>query len=327
VVGGIKLENINENDNMSPGNQQITEEITDAEKLAASETENGYFNKHKDIENQINEFAVSGIIKTEKLECFTSQVKGFSHIRDDKNCQDAFACEKYKVNDKEVIIAVVADGHGGDKHYLSEFGSRIAVDCTVELLKSVLDKYISEINVLYNTIKLNFPALILRLWKNKVVQDYSQRFPKADEEDIRKIVQKYGTTLLFCVAVDTVFIYGKLGDGNIVIYKNNNYIEPIEDDDDLIGSATYSLCHLGAALGKWNIQIMYDCDLVTLSTDGLLNAFEEGEFHNSIDKINSFIEQYGSEASLKSLPSFLSRCSNAGSGDDITLCCIKKLNK
>ena len=48
---------------------------------------------------------------------------GYSHARKDKPCQDASGF----VKDKNYAAIMVCDGHGGDKHFRSDIGSKIAI--------------------------------------------------------------------------------------------------------------------------------------------------------------------------------------------------------
>ena len=61
-------------------------------------------------------------------------VIGDSHVKKGMVCQDSSGVH---VED-EFAVAVVADGHGSEKHFRSDAGSQIAVKMTMELLKKYM---------------------------------------------------------------------------------------------------------------------------------------------------------------------------------------------
>jgi len=271
------------------------------------------------------EHETSDIYKTATHSCFAVKVKGFTHVKNGSNCQDAFCCKSINANGKDIIIVAVADGHGSQKYYLSEFGARFAVDCMCSVFESYFDEYIS-IRELYDVVRTDFPPKFYQTWCEIVEKDYEGREPQNQNEERNEIHKKYGTTAMFCLVVENAFIFGKL-DGNITIYKNSEYYESIKDDDNLIGTEAYTVSKKDNALKKWGFGIIYDADFLTLSTDGLRMSFGEDDdpklFYNAISEIYNYICKHGESTARDSLPTFLNRCSKDGSGDDITICCIK----
>ncbi|RCX15487.1 serine/threonine protein phosphatase PrpC [Anaerobacterium chartisolvens] len=274
---------------------------------------------------EVNENKSSGVLETSDFAVFATRVTGFSHIKAGKNCQDAFLCTLKDIEGKEVIIASVADGHGSVRHDLSEYGSGLAVKAANELLEEMLVQSGEDIHVLYKSINAEFPKNLLKRWKENVIRDFSERFPEQPLDDTPQILKRYGTTLLFCVVVDDIAVYGRLGDGNIVIISGNDVQMGLKADD-LLGTETYSLCQQMRSLSRWQIKVCYNFDFAVLSTDGFIDSFNEDEeaFNNAVLKLKEYIVLYGPQAALDSLPVFLSRCTNYGSGDDITVSCIYK---
>lgn len=276
-------------------------------------------------ENSVTGHYLSNVDKTPTHSCFAVKTKGFSHIKKGSNCQDEFRCQSVNIKRKDVIIAALADGHGSEKYHLSEFGARFAVNWMFAILKFYCNKY-NGINDLYTAVKEDFPAKLYQKWCESVEKDYAERNPESESEEKGEIHKKYGTTAMFCLVIENAFIFGKM-DGNVTVYKNNEYFEPNKDDDNLIGTEAYSLSKKDNALNNWSVGITYDADFLTLSTDGLRMSFGEDDnpklFYSAISEIYNYICKHGEVAARDSLPAFLNRCSKDGSADDITICCIK----
>jgi len=274
---------------------------------------------------------MSDIYESSIYSCFALKVKGASHIRDNTNCQDSFKISTIDVDDKTAIIATVADGHGSKKYYLSEFGACILTDCLQNVLHNILQKKDANfIDIMYKRIKEELPMKLFTTWSTNVLEDYSHRVENGNECEMESeldILVKYGTTAMFCVSYENSLLFGKL-DGNIVVVEDDECYEPICDDDDLMGSEAYSMCNRENALNKWNFGISHSSDFLTVSTDGLRNAFGDDDdntsFLEAIKTINEYIKTHEIEETRQSLPPFLRRCSDNGSADDITLVCFSK---
>ena len=85
-----------------------------------------------------------------KFEAFNLTAQGASHIKKNRECQDAsksFFCEDYG-------IAVVCDGHGGDNYIRSAVGSEKASEIALDNIK----EFISQVDKDY--LKRHFDTLI-----------------------------------------------------------------------------------------------------------------------------------------------------------------------
>ena len=290
-----------------------------------------------DAEKLINESIeaeeLSEIYNNGNYSCFAVKIKGASHIKDGTECQDSFKIIEADIDGSKIIISAVADGHGGKKYYLSKYGADILTSCICEvLIKIVYDNSRNnyETDILYKSIKEDMPAKLFTLWSETVLQDYAQRNKNGTEPDVEdeiEILAKYGTTAMFCLNIGKNFLFGKL-DGNIVVCVDGEYFEPIGEDDELMGSEAYSMCKRKNALYKWGFGISYDTEFLSVSTDGLRNAFgdddDNTDFINGIKSIQSYIIEHGCNKTKEALPAFLRRCSDNGSTDDITLVCFNK---
>lgn len=123
------------------------------------------------------------------FECVNAVAQGFSHKAQGKPCQDFSGI----VRKKNFAIISIADGHGGERYFRSEVGSRIAVEVAeVEFQKLLID--ISKRHWLDG--KINWEQTIKALesnivkeWQNKVEADFAQR-PLSEKEKI--LAEKLG---------------------------------------------------------------------------------------------------------------------------------------
>jgi serine/threonine protein phosphatase PrpC len=282
--------------------------------------------KAKFLVPKTNEGDNSEIVDSEYYRCFASKIKGLSHYKSATNCQDMFLIEPFMFNGKENIIAAVADGHGGESHYFSEFGAAIAVRCIIDQIKYICGKA-KDVYEIYSAVKDFFPRALYKSWGDAILDDYDKKRKNETENEIDQvaILKKYGTTAMVCFTVGKTLIFGKL-DGNIVVLVNDSLTEPLPDGDDLMGSEAYSLCKRRNALTKWEFSSVSEAGFLTISTDGFRNAFGEdddpGLFYDAVKYIYGYMGENGIESTLSALPEILSKCSNEASGDDVTLCCF-----
>ena len=63
---------------------------------------------------------------------FHSTTRGYSHILKDTCCEDA----SFSIDERDIHVAVVSDGHGDPACFRSQIGSRLAVEIAGEKLLS-----------------------------------------------------------------------------------------------------------------------------------------------------------------------------------------------
>ena len=59
------------------------------------------------------------------IQCYNFSCQGESHKADEKPCQDASFSAVY---DDGLAIAIVCDGHGGERYFRSDVGARMATE-------------------------------------------------------------------------------------------------------------------------------------------------------------------------------------------------------
>jgi serine/threonine protein phosphatase PrpC len=224
------------------------------------------------------------------------------------------------------LIAAVADGHGDEKHDRSQFGAALAVRAAVEELYGLQAHYgISGASSrLVNTFKTDFPRRLGRRWREAVIGDAQSRLPEGSGEarEDPELFSRYGTTLLAALVVGDALLVGQIGDGTTILLGPDEEVDcPLACANEDVGIVTDSLCTAGADR-RWRTAVR-DCSaggLLFLSTDGLVNAFiDEQQLFAFTRSFRDRISEFGLLQVASSLPMWLDRYSDQGSGDDITL--------
>ena len=193
-----------------------------------------------------------------KFNIFKSSVIGYKNLVKGSESQDYI---DYKEDDKYIICSV-ADGHSTDffKHSLE--GARFACKASIEVLSENFDMDIKKL-------------------KEKLI---NYEIQKKIESRWRSLVEyiKYSTTLLSVLITDSIILYLKLGDGDIVLKSKDEYKVVINTRNNL------TVDSLGRE-GEYR-HIMYSLEKIeenesisiALFTDGYSNAFK-----NKLDLFNS----------------------------------------
>lgn len=212
-------------------------------------------------------------------------------------------------------------------------------------------------------VKSRLPTVIVNAWRKAVhkdlglpMEDYA--FNKKDSnyppnftgEDEQIVVQKdgqaawqavknnhflaYGATLLAVLVTENYIVYIQLGDGDILeVDSDGDVTRPLERDPKLIANETTSLC-MDKAWNEFQVQIkLYSNDtpekmpaLILVSTDGYSNSFSTDQGFERIGKdYRQMFKSNLAKEIKQQLEGFLRETSEKGSGDDITLGIIKRL--
>lgn len=262
---------------------------------------------------------------------FNISIQGFSHISKGLVCQDssAFYC------DDTISIAVVADGHGSQKHFRSDVGSKIAVDIAIKSIKD----FMTDENSFTKAIKNNSDKVLTRVesnivynWNNSINEHYNNNpiceneISEISQHDLQQlsIESIYGSTLIIATMTDNYWFGIQIGDGNCVcLYQNGESKILIPSDDRLVANFTTSLCDNDAI---HNFRHYYSNVMpiaLLVSTDGLSGSFfDENTFLNFNRRIISQMSNY--DFALESLKQHLHKRSKEGSYDDISIAAVYK---
>lgn len=296
-----------------------------------------------------------------KWRCIGESVKGASHVRSGLPNQDAIRWFPESGIGLPLILAV-SDGHGSAKSFRSDRGSRFAVETAIKVIQEFfLSSQSSDINfsALKDAAQRLLPPRLVNEWRKAVNKDLGlsendeeklTNKPNFTDEEKQILVDKdgeaawqavennyflaYGATVLAVLVTEFFIVYIQLGDGDILeVDSKGNTTRPLERDPNLIANETTSLC-MNKAWNEFQIHLeQYPKGtpkqmpaLILVSTDGYSNSFstDEGFFKIGQDYRQMFKSNLTEEVRQK-LEGFLQETSEKGSGDDITLGMIKRL--
>lgn len=290
-----------------------------------------------------------------------ASVTGASHLRSQppKPNQDAIYLQPDLCQDS-VWVITIADGHGSNRAFRSDIGSRFAVEAAAEVLRSCVatptDSTIPKMSYeeIYALTKQQLPDRLVRAWIEKI-QIHLQENPFTEEEaqsllspaeaarhvnrksphpesQIEALINHYpyGTTLLGVVVTDDFLMYLQLGDGDILCVDTSGDIyRPIEKDERLIANETTSLCS-PEAWSELRIAMQPNSSrspvMIMAATDGYSNSFaSEDDFFQAAIEFHDWIVQEGITSVQDELAGVLTETTQKGSGDDITLGILSRI--
>lgn len=264
------------------------------------------------------------------LQGLHATVIGDSHVRRGIVCQD---CSGHYVTD-HFGIAVVADGHGSEKHFRSEVVSRLAVKITTGLLDKYMGRpdFKEQFQMHPDFILAQMEKQILMKWR-EAVEVYHQENPLSREEaDKLKSIEEaggrklrtaviYGSTVLAAVIADGYSFGLVLGDGGFVVLdRKGRLFIPVEDRNSH-ANYTSSLCNTDAVhyFEHWYSEDVPSA--VFVSTDGLYKSFaSDADFLRYHGLLAKMLED--EDRTLQSLERNFEKRTREGSGDDISIALI-----
>lgn len=264
---------------------------------------------------------------------FHLSVQGASHIKKNKECQDASS----SYQDENCTIAIVCDGHGGDDYVRSAIGSMLGCAVAEKNIKNFIlgvdkEKFFSNPE---KHLK-NLEASIINGW-NESITIYHSTKPFQESElslvskkarkkyvDEGRIESAYGTTMI-AVAMSCDYWFGiHIGDGKCVaINSEGEFKQPIPWDSKCFLNATTSICDSDAIE---RFRHFYSDKLpaaVFVGSDGIDDCFSNNEQLYNLYKtvLYSFATTDFQEA-CDGLADYLPRLSAKGSGDDVSVAAL-----
>ena len=248
---------------------------------------------------------------------------GASHIRKGKPNQDSVGT--LSLVNGAVHILAVSDGHGSERYFRSDVGSKLAIKAA----HHVCEEFFESLPTL-SEIKKQLDIVVKRLvykWRKEVTAHWEHYpFSEAEEALLKnpdKIHIAYGATLVIAVITPKYAIYLQLGDGDIVVIDHEQRLFcPIAPESDVLGVETHSLCEKDAEQYCRIYSMSYEQipRLVLLSTDGYANSFANNtSFLDMVEQVYQKILQHGLGAILDVLPTWIADTTEQGSGDDISV--------
>ncbi len=254
--------------------------------------------------------------------------RGSSHILTNKPCQD-YAASQYT---QDYAIGIVADGHGSDRYFRSERGSKFAVEVTMTILQEFLSSTKNMTRLPNGDWQKQIAASIISRWNDRIENDKTTD-PFTDEElqslkdserqqiEDGKWQSAYGTTLIAIVRTKACFLGLHIGDGKCVAVDNNGLpSQPIPWDDKCFLNQTTSLCDSDAVnLFRFVYQTKNLPIAAFVASDGVDDTYHTDErlyeFYRTVWKMF----QDNPKSAKEDLQSFLPKMSEQGSHDDISI--------
>ena len=273
-----------------------------------------------------------------RMQSFHLSTQGASHIRKNKECQDA--SESYF--DEQCAIAIVCDGHGGDDYVRSAAGSAFACAAAKSSILNFIEN-VDRDKLTRNHKQLihSLNASIISAWNEAVYAHYNANpFTDAEiavlsERAKRKYLQEkriesaYGTTLIAVACTKDYWFGIHIGDGKCVaVNPEGRFLQPIPWDEKCFLNATTSICD-SDALNRF--RSFYSEKLpvaVFVGSDGIDDCFSTEQQLNNLYKtvLYSFATSEFDTA-VTDLRDYLPRLSAKGSGDDVSVAAILDLDK
>ena len=205
-------------------------------------------------------------------ECYNFSCQGESHKADNKPCQDASFSAVY---DNGLALAIVCDGHGGERYFRSDVGARMATEVIRDSVRTFVENVdkgmfvgqpftAEEAITSEEVIKKQKPidkafrqlfSSIIYQW-NQRIADHAANTPISEWEQ-EHVPQKYldelhtsetfeklyGCTLMVYAQTPEYWFAFHLGDGKCVSFQQSPlWMMPIPWDDRCVGTGTTSVC-------------------------------------------------------------------------------------
>jgi serine/threonine protein phosphatase PrpC len=266
-------------------------------------------------------------------------VPGASHLRAGVPNQDAILQVRESGRGLPLVVSV-SDGHGSDKCFRSDRGSRFAVKEAARLVGEFLDRSRGDADhaALEGRAREYLPREFVRRWREAAGADLRERpFTEAELEAVERKdgrqalrllasnpLLAYGATSLTVAVTDSFALYLQLGDGEILnVSEAGEVARALPEDERLFANETTSLCTPDA---ERNFRVRVQAfagetpALILLSTDGYVNSFSDsaGFFKVGSDLLE-MLRADGFDPINASIKGWLEEATRAGSGDDCTL--------
>jgi hypothetical protein len=289
------------------------------------------------------------------VECYNFSCQGESHKADNKPCQDASFSAVYEDG---LAIAIVCDGHGGERYFRSDVGAKMAVEVIFDSVKtftSSIDKSLfvgqpytaveaitsEEVLKKQTPVDKAFRQLfssIIYQWNNRIAihaahtpmseweqEHVAQKY--LDELNSSETFEKlYGCTLMVYVQTPDYWFAFHLGDGKCISFQQQPFWhEPIPWDERCFLNKTTSLCDSNAIN---EFRYCYEGDgcfpmAVFLGSDGMDDSFgEDANLVNFYIQVVKMLVTEGRDATIQSIESDLPQLSKIGSKDDMSIAFI-----
>lgn len=294
------------------------------------------------------------------IDSYSFSCKGESHKVDDKPCQDASFSAVYE---NGLAIAIVCDGHGGERYFRSDVGSRMATEVIRDSVITFVDNIDKSLFVgtsftaeeaitseevvkkqkpldvafrqLFSSIIYQWNQKIAEHAANTAISEWEQQHVPhkyLDELHTSETFEKlYGCTLMVYVQTPDYWFAFHLGDGKCITFQQEPlWSFPIPWDERCFLNKTTSLCDSNAIN---EFRYCYEGDgyfpmAVFLGSDGMDDSFgEDSNLVNFYIQVVKMLVTEGKDATIASIESDLPQLSKIGSKDDMSVAFIYNLGE
>lgn len=277
-----------------------------------------------------------------------ASVRGAAHKRNGLPNQDQIDWSpRLPARCDSPLIMAVADGHGSAKCFRSGLGARFATESALDAIKQFLaaDIFPADLSRVKHLFEEGLPRDLVISWRTAVDRHLqenpftSEEFTLLEDKEgtaAKTKVEKnnylaYGATLLAIFITETFIAILQLGDGDILLVSDSGEVSrPVPKDERLFANETTSLSDKLAWQGFRSNFIAIGSQppaMLLVSTDGYSNSFrDEDSFLKIGSDILEMLRQDTPKSIRRDMRDWLSEASLSGSGDDITLGIIYRLD-
>ncbi|MBT7103279.1 MAG: hypothetical protein HN940_03165, partial [Planctomycetes bacterium] len=269
---------------------------------------------------------------------------GSSHLSKGKPNQDSYLLEQW--DERGATFAAISDGHGDEKYWRSDVGSKLAVQGFKELLQEQFlplirdpDQDPEKLRGGWETIGKSLRTRWLQLCAEHLhgtpfSAEENARIVNEHRQLIRRPIIAYGATLSGSLLFQDYGFFLHLGDGDLLGIDPNGKIETLFEEPEVKANDTASLCQQKGhrkirtrivAGEEWR-----NSQMIVLATDGVGDAFgTEDAFHAHMSKYQKSWREKGRDALAPGvIQNELPRFSGLqASGDDSTILILKRIEK
>jgi serine/threonine protein phosphatase PrpC len=247
-------------------------------------------------------------------------VIGAAHRRLGKPCQDAsVACSLTGPGGTTLQLMALADGHGGQRYWLSDVGSQLACDQAVLTVERALQQHpLTDQRHWLELLADDLPATIQAAWLEAAAGHWRQR-PESGDQPFSPLT--YGCTLGLVLLAPEWWGHTGLGDWDLVRRNADGHLDLISEEQNVSasGEATASLCMGGAASLCAQRAALHPLTpgsapfALVLSTDGVRKSCAtDGDFL----ALGHHLADLHQRAELETA---LAQITSQGSGDDVSV--------
>ncbi|MDR2313871.1 MAG: protein phosphatase 2C domain-containing protein [Spirochaetaceae bacterium] len=263
---------------------------------------------------------------------FKAIAQGDSHKEKNLPCQDAALASAVS----NWGVAIVADGHGSEKHFRSDAGSQTAVKTALYAITDFIKLQGKEKKTIHDAACMDeqlrqLERYIIVTWRKNVLVSFDEN-PLTEEETAfcaergvdpeneNDRVRLYGTTLIAALVYKKGWFVLQIGDGRCVCLDPEGlpFFPPELEDESLEGGKTTSLCDSDAA-GHFRHAFGYETIRgITVASDGVSDSFIPEDY---LKLHRRLLDDFSADSkrAAEGLQKSISVWSSKGSRDDVSM--------